>query len=112
MKNLKIFIAVLATVVATMTFAQKKEALKTTNIKVYGNCESCKARIEKTAMVDGVSKATWNKGTKMLTLVYDPSRVTTDQVQKKIAAVGYDTEKEKAPDAAYNTLHACCKYRK
>ena len=83
---------------------------KTEIIKVLGNCGTCKAKIEKAAKVDGVSKAEWNQDTKKLTLVYDPSKVTTDVVQKKIAAVGYDTEKYKAEDKAYQKLDACCQY--
>ena len=76
-----------------------------------GNCESCKARIEKAAKVAGVTKADWSDKTKILTLVYDPAKVTSDDVQKKLAAVGHDTPKYKATTAVYNALPACCKYR-
>ncbi len=85
---------------------------KTESFKVSGNCGSCKARIEKAAMMDGVSKAEWNQDTKKLTVVYDPSKVTNDAIQKKIAAVGHDTEKYKADDKAYNKLDACCQYER
>jgi periplasmic mercuric ion binding protein len=84
---------------------------KTETIKVSGNCESCQKRIEKAAKVDGVSKASWDKDSKLLTLVYDPSKVKSDDIQKKIAAVGHDTEKFKADDKAYDKLPGCCKYR-
>lgn len=84
---------------------------KTESIKVSGNCEMCKARIEKAARVDGVTKAEWNQSTKLLTLVYNPTMVTSDAVQKKIASVGHDTEKYKADDKVYNNLPGCCKYR-
>ena len=83
---------------------------KTVTIKVWGNCESCQARIEKAARVNGVEKADWNIQTKILTLSYNPSVITPDQVQKNIAAVGHDTEKYKADDKAYNNLPGCCKY--
>ena len=59
---------------------------------------------------DGITKADWNKDTKMLTLVYDPSKVTTDDIQKRIAAVGYDTPKYRGDDKAYNKLDECCLY--
>jgi periplasmic mercuric ion binding protein len=107
MKTLKFFIAIVALTISTLTFA----AAKTESIKVSGNCESCKARIEKAAKVDGVTKAEWNDKTKMLTLVYDPAKVKSDDVQKKIAAVGHDTPKFKATVAVYNALPGCCKYR-
>lgn len=107
MKTLKFFIAIAALTISTVAFA----ANKTETIKVSGNCETCKARIEKAAKVVGVAKADWSTKTKVLTLVYDPSKVKSDDVQKKIAAVGHDTPKFKATAAVYNALPGCCKYR-
>ncbi len=83
---------------------------KTETIKVWGNCNMCKARIEKAAKVEGVSKSKWDKETKILKLVYDPSKANSDDIQKKIAAVGHDTEKFTADDNAYKSLPACCHY--
>jgi periplasmic mercuric ion binding protein len=117
MKTLKFIVtAVFAVVLGTTSYAQmqdhsKMTATKTETIKVSGNCESCKTRIEKAAKIDGVSKAEWNAKTKILTLVYNPSKVKSEDVQKKIAAVGHDTEKFKADNKAYNALPGCCKYR-
>ena len=84
---------------------------KTEMIKVSGNCDMCKTRIEKAAKLEGVSKAEWNQKSKMLTLVYNPSKVKSDDVQKKIEAVGHDTPKFKSTDKVYNALPGCCKYR-
>ena len=117
MKTLKfIATALLAVVMGVSSFAQmhdhsKMEATKTETIKVSGNCDQCKARIEKAAKIEGVSKAEWNSKTKLLALAYDPSKVKSDDVQKKIAAVGHDTEKFKAEDKAYKALPGCCQYR-
>ncbi|MDD2306757.1 MAG: heavy-metal-associated domain-containing protein [Prolixibacteraceae bacterium] len=85
---------------------------KTETIKVWGKCESCQERIEKAAKTDGVSKASWDKDSKLLTLTYDPSKVKSDDIQKKIAAVGHDTEKLKADDRAYAKLPGCCQYER
>ena len=93
------------------TVAFAAGTIKTETIKVSGKCESCKARIEKIAKIDGVTKAEWNVKTKVLTLVYNPAKVKSDDVQKKIAAVGHDTQKYKATTATYNALPGCCKYR-
>ena len=118
MKTLKFIIAaVLAVVMGASSYAQmhdmsKMAATKTESIKVLGNCDLCKTRIEKAAKITGVSKADWNKDTKVLTLVYDPSKVKSDDVQKKIAAVGHDTEKFKADDKAYKALDGCCQYER
>ena len=110
MKTLKFFlIAIMAVTISSVTYAAA--ATKTEAIKVSGNCETCKARIEKAAKVDGVTKADWSVKTKVLTLVYNPAKVKSDDVQKKIAAVGHDTPKYKATTATYNALPGCCKYR-
>jgi periplasmic mercuric ion binding protein len=85
---------------------------KTEAIKVWGTCNMCKARIEKAAKVEGVVKAEWNKDTKILNLVYNPSIISSDAIQKKIAAVGHDTEKYRADDQVYNSLDACCHYER
>ena len=117
MKSLKYFlvaiiaITVSATASAQMTDHSAMSAPKTETIKVSGKCESCKARIEKTAKVEGVTKAVWNVKTKMLTLAYNPSKVKSDDIQKSLAAVGHDTPKYKATAKAYNSLPGCCKYR-
>jgi copper chaperone CopZ len=116
MKKGKLIItAVLAIVMSSGAFAQTHEhssmaTVKTETIKVSGNCDMCKARIEKAAKIEGVSKAEWNDETKLLTLEYDPMKVKSEDVQKKIAAVGHDTEKFKADDKTYNGLPGCCKY--
>jgi len=115
MKTLKYFLfAMMAMFVFTNSYSQTKSGAavtKTEVIKVSGNCGMCKERIETAAKIDGVSQADWNKDTKKLTLVYNPSKVKSDDVQKKIAAAGHDTEKFKADDKTYNSLPGCCKYR-
>ena len=83
---------------------------KVETIKVCGNCETCQSTIEKAAKAAGVTNAVWNKETNILSLVYNPSVISSDDIQKKIAAVGYDTEKFKANDKAYAKLNECCKY--
>lgn len=90
----------------SFVFAQEK----TTEIKVWGNCGMCKKRIEKTAMLEGVSTANWDKETKMLAITYDEAKTNPDAVAKKIASVGHDTEKYRADDKTYEGLPECCLY--
>jgi Cu(I)/Ag(I) efflux system membrane fusion protein len=79
---------------------------------VSGNCDLCKERIEKSALsVAGVSNASWNVGTKKITVAFNKIKTTKMKIEKAIAASGHDTEDIKAGDAAYNALPACCKYR-
>lgn len=84
---------------------------KTEEFKVYGNCDMCKARIEKAAKsVNGVSAANWNEETKMIALTFDDSKTDAHKVQMAIAKVGHDTDMHEATDEVYNKLPGCCKY--
>jgi Cu(I)/Ag(I) efflux system membrane fusion protein len=89
------------------------ETLMQQQLKVAGNCDMCKERIETAAKsVAGVYKADWSADTKQLQLTFDSTKTTVDQVAKAIAAVGHDTQKYKATDAVYKALPECCLYRK
>lgn len=84
---------------------------KVEKVKVYGNCDMCKARIEKAAKaVDGVATANWDKKTKMMDLAFDDSKTDVHKVVMAIAKAGHDTEMIKATDEAYNKLPGCCHY--
>jgi len=84
---------------------------KTEKIKVSGNCGMCETRIEKAAKaVEGVSKADWNKETKVLEVTFDDTKASTDKVEKAVAKVGHDTPHYKADDEVYNNLPGCCHY--
>ncbi|MDP2175336.1 MAG: heavy-metal-associated domain-containing protein [Bacteroidota bacterium] len=106
--TLMLFIAMCATVTV---YAQSKNT-QTETFKVWGNCGMCKKTIEKSLKTKGVSKAEWNMETKMMTVVFNPKKVSLAQIHKNIASVGYDTELERASDDVYNKLHGCCKYER
>lgn len=79
--------------------------------KVYGNCGMCKKRIESSLKgVKGVSEASWDVKTKMITITYDPHVITLEKVKSLIAEVGHDTDEIKAKDSVYNQLPGCCQY--
>jgi len=78
--------------------------------KVWGNCEMCKETIEGSLKSEGITEAYWNMETKALVVTYDSTKITLDQVQKNVAAVGYDNVKYKGDDKAYENLPGCCKY--
>ncbi|HTM92997.1 MAG TPA: carboxypeptidase-like regulatory domain-containing protein, partial [Flavisolibacter sp.] len=83
----------------------------TVSFKVFGACIQCKHRIEKALKIKGVQSSKWDVNTKILNVTYQPDKVSIDNIHKTIAAVGHDTEKEKATDEAYNALPECCHYR-
>jgi len=120
MKTYKILVMVIFT---TITFHasnaqsnkdERSTGVKTELIKVYGMCGMDKRRIEKNAyLVDGVKSAVWNEDTQILTLKYNVSKSNTaDNVQKKIASAGNDTERYRADDAVYESLPECCHYQR
>ena len=95
------------------SFIASAQENKTDTIKVYGNCGMCKATIEKSLKKkDGVFSKNWNKESKMLTVTYDPSKITIQKIGEKVAAAGYDNQYAIAPDEAYNNLHSCCQYER
>ncbi len=99
---------VLSLLIAVGSFAQ---SVKKESFKVQGNCGMCKKHIETAATeLPGVRSATWNKTTKLFTVSYQPSAISIDSIQSKIAAAGYDTPKYHGNDAAYRELDECCKY--
>lgn len=100
-------IAVLLSSVSS--FAQIKN-VKTETVKIYGNCGMCKSTIEKAGNIKNVATLEWNKDTKMAKLSYDDKKTNQDEILKRIALAGYDSEKFLAPDDIYAKLHGCCQY--
>jgi len=106
MKKVRMMMMLVMTVITTSIFAQSK----TETFKVNGNCGMCKSRIEKAAKTEGVTKADWDVDSKIMTVSFDTGKTSIDEIQKKIAAVGHDTEKFAAEADAYEKLPGCCRY--
>lgn len=96
--------------VKKITKAATTQTEKTETFLVLGNCGMCQRIIEKAALGAGAVKASWDVDTDQLTVVFDPAKTSADAIQKAVALSGYDNVGYKAPDAAYNDLHGCCKY--
>jgi len=106
------FLAVLLVAGCNSQNQNKKTAFKTEEIKVLGECGMCKDRIEGAMKVDGIAEAIWNQETNLLRVTYNPALITSDDIQKKAAAVGHDTEKYRAEDSVYDNLPDCCHYER
>lgn len=93
----------------TSTFGQIKN--KTTEtVKIYGNCGMCEKTIEKAGTTKKIASVDWDKDTKMATLTFDAKKTSKDEILKKIALAGYDSDSFLAPDDVYANLHGCCQY--
>ena len=93
----------------SFSYAQIKN-IKTETVKIYGNCSMCKSTIEKAANIKNVANVVWNEDSKMAVLKYDTKKTNQDEILKRVALAGYDSDKFVAPDDVYNNLHGCCKY--
>jgi len=100
---------IIAVLFYTSSIAQIKN-LKTETVKVYGNCGMCKATIEKAGSLKKTAKVVWNEESKIATLTYDTKKTNQDEILKRIALAGYDSDNFLAPDDVYAKLHGCCKY--
>ncbi len=85
--------------------------LMAATLSVKGNCGMCQARIEKTASsVDGVTEASWDKKSKILSFKYDPKRTDRKALAKAIAKKGHDNELDRTSVDTYDALPGCCQY--
>ena len=86
---------------------------KTEKFTVYGNCGMCERTIENSLKnVDGVSKGDWDRETDVMTVVYNPKKISLDEIKQKIADVGYDSDTHRAKDEVYSSLPGCCQYER
>jgi len=112
LKALKKIILLFILIVPLSINSQNKKIEKST-FEVSGNCEMCKKRIEKSALsLKGVKSASWDIPSNMISILYDPNKVTLQNVHNKIALIGHDTSLAKAKEEVYNQLPMCCIYRR
>lgn len=107
MKAIIAFIFITLTAVA---FAQDNKVVQA-EFTVEGICNMCKSRIENALKIDEVRYVKWDKHSKILKTAFLYPAVSADSLQKRIAAVGHDTENHKAPKDVYKNLPGCCLYR-
>ena len=93
------------------TNAQIKNS-KTETAKIFGNCGMCETTIEKAGNSNKLAIVDWDKDTKMATITYDTAKTNPDEILKRIALAGYDSEKFLAPEEAFNKLPECCQYKR
>ncbi len=80
------------------------------SVKIYGNCGMCKSKIEAAGSIAKVAKVEWNEETKIATLTYNKTKTNREEILKRIALAGYDSDSFLAPDDVYANLHKCCQY--
>ncbi|WP_175620360.1 DUF3347 domain-containing protein [Chryseobacterium schmidteae] len=111
MKSISKIMVVMMLLVSLLYTAQIKNA-KTETVKISGNCDMCKSKIEKSGNVKNVVTVNWDEASKMATLTYDASKTNQQEILKRIANAGYDSESFYAPDDVYTKLPSCCQYKR
>lgn len=108
-KSLNIVITTTLLFSFTLCNAQTKN-VKTEIAKIHGNCGMCERSIEEAGNVKKEATVDWNKDTKIATLSYDSLKTSSEEILKRIALVGYDSDHFFAPDDTYSKLPKCCQY--
>ena len=111
MKSLKYVMTALVMLSFGVGNAQIKNA-KTETVKIYGNCGMCETSIEKAGNIKKTAIVDWNKDTKLATITYDAKKTNQNEILKRIALAGYDSDKFLAPDDVYAKLPECCLYER
>lgn len=105
--------AVTTTDQAEVLLVEIPSKAKEKSFKVLGNCGMCKKRIEGALTgIEGIYQVDWKVETQILTVQFDKKKISLQEIHKKVAAVGHDTEKERAADEVYAKLHGCCQYER
>jgi copper chaperone CopZ len=84
--------------------------IQSESVNVDGNCSMCKKTIESAGNMKKIAKVDWDKATKIATITFDSTLTNRDEILKRIALAGYDSEQFLAPDDAYSKLPSCCQY--
>jgi periplasmic mercuric ion binding protein len=96
---------------AATTAQTDAKGIITTTLNVSGNCGMCKRRIEEACVIKGVKSAKWDAKTSVLSVSFDSKRTNLDKIGASIAKAGYDNDRAKTSDKAYNKLPQCCQYK-
>lgn len=109
MKSLK-KIMIAAVVLLSISVNAQIKNKKTETVKISGNCEMCKKKIETAGNIKKVAAVEWDVNSKIAKLTYDSSKTNPDEILNRIAKAGYDNEKFSATEEQYKKLHTCCQY--
>ncbi|MBZ4040920.1 MULTISPECIES: DUF3347 domain-containing protein [Flavobacterium] len=112
MKSIQKGLMAIALLLSVIVFGAPVKNAKTVNAKIYGNCLMCKTAIEKAGNIKNIVSVNWDQNTKIAAITYDEKKTNQDEVLKRIALAGYDSDQFLAPADAYAKLPQCCQYER
>jgi hypothetical protein len=62
--------------------------------------------------IKGIKHANWDISSNKILVIYDNNKASIENIHKKIASSGHNTQLEFASDSIYNSLPECCLYKK
>ena len=92
---MKIIISTLIILTSLFSFAQNEVKKKEINFEVAGACDMCKSRIEESLDIKGIKFAEWDKESHNCKIIFDPRKISEDDIHSTIAEIGHDTDKVK-----------------
>ncbi len=111
MKNLKKTILVnILVIFAFTTNAQENQKIAEIKIKTSAVCNMCKETLESNlAFEKGIKKTELEVKSSIITVTYNPQKITPEKIRKAISKLGYDADEVPADPKAYEKLSSCCK---
>lgn len=108
---MKTFIFIITLVVFSCGTQKSTESkFISTSFEVEGVCGMCEKRIESTLDIVGIESADWVNETSLVKVVFNPKKITEDEMHKLLSDAGHRTSKLEKNAAAYNSLPGCCQY--
>ncbi len=89
--------------------AQKSSKMDTVKIMTSAECDMCKTKIEKeVGLSKGVKKVTLDVPSKVLTVIYNPTKTDPGKLRTVVSNSGYDADEVKANNREQRKLPDCC----
>lgn len=111
---MRFLISILALMISIGAFAQKEQikAAKGNQVEIQTSaiCAMCQHAIEyDLTFAKGIKNAELNLDNKVVTVVYNPDKITEDEIRERITKVGYHADEMERDAEAYENLPFCCK---
>lgn len=108
MKNLTLTLFLIL-LVTSISLAQEKDPGKG-EILTSAICEMCKETIEyELTFTKGIKFVELDVDSKIVTVEFNPKKITLDEIRKHISGVGYHADSVKRDPKAYANLPFCCR---
>ena len=90
--------------------AQENAKIAEIKIKTSAICDMCKETLESNLVYEkGIKRSELDVKTALITVTYNPQKITPEKIRIAISKLGYDADEISADKKAYEKLSSCCK---